>query len=286
MSFEQPTRRRERPLVVVGYDESAASRAAVRWAAAEADAAAGDLLVVVAWETELGSVGGRSAGDWAQHAADDAAALARATAGDGLAVSTRVEFAPPAAVLLLAARDADLLVLGTRGHVGAVGALLGSVSRECLRSGEVPVVLLGPDAVPALESRVLVTSVHGAAAGPAVQWAVQRAVSRHHPVHLLDGWNARAMGAGLTVGHDYEVARRRASEQHAEALEELRALVAGRVPVTGELVEGRGTDVEYARSNGGDLLVVEWDDTEHRPSLRYERCPVVMVPAPVPATVV
>ncbi|MGN6300384.1 MAG: universal stress protein [Angustibacter sp.] len=286
MSFEQPARRRERPLVVVGYDESDASRAAVHWAAAEAAAAGSDLAVVVAWESEAGSVGGRSGGEWAQQAADDAVALARGTAGDAVEVSTVVDFGPPAAVLLQAARDADLLVLGTRGHVGAVGVLLGSVSRECLRAGEVPVVLLGPDATPALENRVLVTSVHGAAAGPAVQWAVQRAVSRHHPVHLLDRWSVHAMGPGLTVGHEYEAARQEALERHSEAMEELHTMVAGRVPVTGELVEGRGIDVEYARSNAGDLLVVEWDDTEHRPSLRYERCPVVMVPAPVAATVV
>jgi nucleotide-binding universal stress UspA family protein len=258
MSFEQPARRRERPLVVVGYDESDAARAAVHWAAAEAAAAMSELAIVVAWETEVGSVGGRSGSDWAQQAADDAVALARGAAGDGLTLSTVTEFGPPAGVLLQAARDADLLVLGTRGHVGAVGVLLGSVSRECLRAGEVPVVLLGPDATPALEN----------------------------PVHLLDGWSVHAMGPGLTVGHEYEAARQEALERHSEAMDELRAMVAGRVPVTGELVEGRGVDVEYARSNAGDLLVVEWDDTEHRPSLRYERCPVVMVPAPVTATVV
>lgn len=286
MSLEQPTRRRERPLVVVGYDESDASRAAVRWAAAEASAAHSDLVVVVAWETEAGSVGGRSGGDWAERAADEAVVLARAAGGDDLSASTVVEFGPAAAVLLKVAWDADVLVLGTRGHVGAVGVLLGSVSRECLRAGEVPVVLLGPDAAPVLENRVLVTSVHGAAAGPAVQWAVRRAVSRHHPLHLLDRWSTHAMGPNLTVGHEYEAARQEALERHSEAMEELHVMVAGRVPVTGELVEGRGVDVEYARSNAGDLLVVEWDDAEHRPSLRYERCPVVMVPAPVTASVI
>ena len=286
MSIEQPMRRRERPLLVVGYDESAASNAAVRWAAAEASEVGADLDVVVAWEVEAGTVEAYGGVRWAEQAAATAVELARQSAHDGLVVQAVVQFGPPADILLRAAQDADLLVLGTRGHVGAVGVLLGSVSRECLRAGEVPVVLLGPDASPLMENRVLVTSLHGAAAGPAVQWAVQRAVSRGHALHLLDRWSAHAMGPGLTVGHDYDAARAEALERHSEAMDELRQAVGGRVPVTGELVEGRGVDVEYARSNAGDLLVVEWDDAEHRPSLRYERCPVVLVPAPVVASVV
>ncbi len=286
MSWEQPQRRRDRPLVVVGYDESAAARVAVRWAAAEAAAGAAELTVVVAWETEAGSVAGHSGADWAQQAADEALRLAAPAVSTPSDVRAVVTYGPPADVLRSAARDADLLVLGTRGHVGALGALLGSVSRDCLRECDVPVVLLGPDAAAGLESRVVVTTYHGAAAGPAVQWAVQRAVSRHLALHLLDRWGAHAMGPGLTVGHDYEAARQEALERHSQAMEDVRRLVRDRVPVTGELVEGRGVDVEYARTNAGDLLVVEWDDQEHRPSLRYERCPVVLVPAPVVATVV
>lgn len=286
MSFQQPERRREQPLVVVGYDESAGSRAAVRWAAQEARSSRADLDVVVAWETEAGSVGGRSGSDWAQHAAAEAVEQARAVGGPQVTVRPVVEYGPPAVIVGKVAHDGDLLVLGTRGHVGAVGALLGSVSRECVRASDVPVVLLGPEASPGLESRVVVTTFHGAAAGPAVQWAVQRAVTRGHELHLLDRWGTHSMAPNLSVGHDYADARQEALQRHSQALDDLRDLVAGRVAVSGELVEGRGVDVEYARTNAGDLLVVEWDDAEHRPSLRYERCPVVLVPAPVVATVV
>jgi nucleotide-binding universal stress UspA family protein len=47
-----------------------------------------------------------------------------------------------ALVLLDATRDADLLVLGTRGHGGFTGMLLGSVSQHCLHHAVCPVVVV------------------------------------------------------------------------------------------------------------------------------------------------
>ena len=58
----------------------------------------------------------------------------------------------------------------------------------------------------------------------------------------------------------------------------VRAAVRGVATVTGVLVEGRAAHVEFERTRPGDLLVVPLDDTDHRPSLRYSRCPVVLVP--------
>lgn len=279
---QQMSRRPERPLVVAGYDESRAAGAAVRWAATEAAALHGELLVVVAWDTEVGAVAGHAGGDWAEHAARAAQELARPFAEPAATVRTEPVWGHPVEALLAAATNARLLVLGTRGHVGGLGALLGSVSRECLRRAAVPVVLLGPEATPGPESRVIVTTVNGRTDGAAVQWAVDRAVSRHRELRLLESWGLHAMAPGLTVGHDYELARTQARDRHRTALADLRSIVAGRTTVSGELVEGRGPDVEYARSNAGDLLVVDWADEEHRPALRYERCPVVIVPGGPP----
>jgi nucleotide-binding universal stress UspA family protein len=49
-------------------------------------------------------------------------------------------------VLLDESADADLLVVGARGHGGFIGLVLGSVSDQCTRHAHIPVVV-----VPALE---------------------------------------------------------------------------------------------------------------------------------------
>lgn len=51
---------------------------------------------------------------------------------------------PPAKALLEASKDADLLVVGSRGHGGVSGFLLGSVSQQCARHANCPVAIVGP----------------------------------------------------------------------------------------------------------------------------------------------
>ena len=47
----------------------------------------------------------------------------------------------PAEALLRAARGADLLVVGSRGHGGFASALLGSVSMQCVLHAHCPVLV-------------------------------------------------------------------------------------------------------------------------------------------------
>ncbi|MDT4903476.1 MAG: hypothetical protein QOH52_1492, partial [Pseudonocardiales bacterium] len=49
---------------------------------------------------------------------------------------------PGAKVLLDEVTDADLLVVGSRGHGGFVGALLGSVSHQVVSQAPCPVVVV------------------------------------------------------------------------------------------------------------------------------------------------
>jgi nucleotide-binding universal stress UspA family protein len=48
----------------------------------------------------------------------------------------------PAAVLLDQAKDAELLVVGSHGHGGLAGAILGSVSQRCTQHATCPVVVV------------------------------------------------------------------------------------------------------------------------------------------------
>jgi nucleotide-binding universal stress UspA family protein len=57
-------------------------------------------------------------------------------------IEQRVIQGAPAAVLVEESQDADLLVVGSRGHGGFAQLLLGSVSQQCAQHSECPVVIV------------------------------------------------------------------------------------------------------------------------------------------------
>ncbi|HZR92541.1 MAG TPA: universal stress protein [Gaiellaceae bacterium] len=140
--------------IVVGVDGSEGSLQALRFAAGEARLRGARLHAVLAWEYPAALYAGEG---WAfadsetleglRTRAEQRLAEAIEAVGpslEGVELEQSVVEGRAAAVLLEAAKDADLLVVGTRGHGGFVGLLLGSVSQQCVHHASCPVVVVPP----------------------------------------------------------------------------------------------------------------------------------------------
>jgi nucleotide-binding universal stress UspA family protein len=142
--------------IVVGVDGSEAAREAVRFAAAEARLRGATLVAVHAWRIPVSvampepAVAGypivhepaleEIRAGLQEHGER---ALDEALAGiEGVPVERLVVEGAPAAALLEAAEDADLLVVGSRGLGGFRGLLLGSVSQQCASHASCPVAVV------------------------------------------------------------------------------------------------------------------------------------------------
>jgi nucleotide-binding universal stress UspA family protein len=148
------TKTEKAPRIVVGVDGSASSLAALRWAIHQAEVTDGTVHAIVAWRLPVSMTGYGFAPvamsdcsdteQIAKRALDEAVSKVVAPGG-GPPVRSQVVQGFPAQVLLNASVGADLLVLGSRGHGGFSGALLGSVGQHCVRHAPCPVVIIRGD---------------------------------------------------------------------------------------------------------------------------------------------
>jgi nucleotide-binding universal stress UspA family protein len=141
--------------IVVGLDRSDGARAALRFALEEARLHGAELHCVHVWEVVYGPVSGapvfvigglpeleRGVAEDAQHVVDDL--LAEVEDTGGVTIHRQVLRGGAAHELVELSRDADLLVVGSRGHGGFTGLLLGSVSTQCVHHALCPVAVVHP----------------------------------------------------------------------------------------------------------------------------------------------
>jgi nucleotide-binding universal stress UspA family protein len=140
-------------VIVVGVDQSAGSKAALRFALDEARLRQATLRVVHAWQ--FGYIGATGLEGWLPAVGGELEDFRRGAEAalnqtlneavadmDGLTIERRVEQGPAATVLIEESQGADLLVVGSRGHGGFAQLLLGSVSQQCAQHALCPVAIV------------------------------------------------------------------------------------------------------------------------------------------------
>lgn len=142
------------PGIIVGVDGSSHSQNALHWALLEAGARRAPLTVITVHEVAASGWGGS-----VQFPVDEVIAQKEKTAvqevvdkaavqlGDAAPpeIAVQVLIGQPAPLLIEASKDADLLVVGSRGNGGFARLLLGSVSIQVAEHAQCPVTIVRHD---------------------------------------------------------------------------------------------------------------------------------------------
>lgn len=165
---------------LVGVDGSDNSLHAVEWTIDQAVGRDVRVVVVAAWSPPIMTGGGAPEGvalqywdEFSQSAATIADTVVAERARDGVRLEARVVEGSPAQVLLDAGRDAELLVVGARGHGRVKGLVLGSVSQRCVTHGTVPTAIIPPAAPLGAVRRTVVGFDGSPNARHALQWSLR-----------------------------------------------------------------------------------------------------------------
>jgi nucleotide-binding universal stress UspA family protein len=133
--------------IAVGVDGSPGSEAALVWAADEANRCGAELVLVHGWMypyqgPRTGVTEPRDDMRLDAMRTLEACALRVKQVAPSLRCHSIISEQSPAKAIIDAARDADLAVVGSRGHGGFSSLLLGSVSRTVLQHSAVPVAVI------------------------------------------------------------------------------------------------------------------------------------------------
>jgi nucleotide-binding universal stress UspA family protein len=127
--------------IVVGVNGSPASKAALNWAIRQGACTGAVVEAVIAYYWFPMPVEAIDFRVLARRLVDEAIFEA-ADPGTPVKIVPKVVHGSPAKALLQEAADADLLVVGRRGHGAVSEALLGSVSHQCVLHAACPVVVV------------------------------------------------------------------------------------------------------------------------------------------------
>ena len=138
--------------IVVGVDGSDSSREALRWAYDEAAHHGASLTAIATWHPPAMPMtppyGSLPPAGYTDQPRQDALDLLERFVMDlevrepAVDVRTAVEEGNPAQALIERSKEADLVVVGSRGYGGFKGMLLGSTSQHLVAHADCPVVVV------------------------------------------------------------------------------------------------------------------------------------------------
>jgi len=210
--------------LVAGLDGSPESSAAAEWAAREAELRGLPLKIVHVWEpvpdplAQAPLLGAETQQHWSERIPREAGEGLRRR-HPGLEVTVEQVTGTPSDALVDAAKDAELLVLGSRGLSGVGGFLVGSVGLSVVARAELPVVLVradeqaadGTSPVSDTPDRPVVLGLDADAPSDAViEFAFAEAARRGTSLRVVYGWNLPpyyAYGLALDAGLHDELSR-------------------------------------------------------------------------------
>ena len=249
---------------VVGIDGSDNAARALAWASLHAEGRTKCLRLVNAWQVPWS---GAAVETWpvgspafdrdllvssAQRLVDEAAASAQV--GKDVVLETKVEHGGTSAVLLDAAEDASMMVIGTRGRGGFQRLLLGSTSTQCATHANRPIVVI-PGQAEIRETATIVVGVDGSPNSiAALQWALDFAAPET-TVEALSVWDTSPLAAGADQFF-FPEATGLAEERFHHLIDDVEVGSTRNVPITRHFVTGTPRHCVAARAETADLLVV------------------------------
>jgi nucleotide-binding universal stress UspA family protein len=296
--------------IVVGYDGSESAGAAVDWAAQEAQRRALPLTVmsVVDYVGMLPGIYGPSS--WPSLFQEEAEQVAGKGVQRAIKIAEAIDVTAAGAVgqvvdtLINSSRDADRLVIGTRGHGELAGALLGSVAFAVSGHAHCPVVVVRGDTRPPGPDRAVMVGVDDSdGARAALNYAADRAAeagatlivaTTYRPVSSQvwgDSVYYSEEAAGTTrfdqiaresAGNVTAAAARTAKVRYPELNVQELVITGSAARELAKASEGCGLLVVGTRGHGGfaGLLL---GSVSHG-AIHSAPCPVTVVPAPTATT--
>jgi nucleotide-binding universal stress UspA family protein len=270
--------------VVVGYDGTPTSRAALMVAAGEAVRRGRDLLIVHAendgWDLVRNGNAGR---DPLAEAVDLVRPLISRSR-----VSLLDRIGPAASVLCEQAENAEVLVVG-RGNLGLLALIAGSVAIDVACHAPCPVIIVEDPAASLPHEGPVVVGVEREHAEEVLAAAFREAELRRSELIVVHSWNTlHWLGPDgvATVDADDAILR----EHHVQWLSEVVAPFQSKYPavaVTEAPREGKAADVLNRSSAGASLIVVGTRGrgpvtglmlgSVGQKLLRHAQCPVMVV---------